>query len=404
MTSGGAGDGGERVSTGIPGLDEILIGGLARHRLCLVEGLPGAGKTTFTLQFLLEGRRRGERSMYVTLSETEDELRAAAASHGWSLDGLSVIELSTVRSVDDQQTLLHPAEFELGETTGRILARVEQEKPERLVIDNLSELRMLAQTPLRYRWQFFALRRVFTRLGCTVLMLDDKTARPYDLQVHTIVHGVIALERGSLDTYGAERLALNAVKMRGLEFHRGAHDYAINTGGLAVYPRVATYPGRPEPLSAIVSTGVPKLDDLLGGGLATGSSTLLIGPTGTGKSSAVTRCMLAALQRGESAACFIFDEQRSTLRQRSASLGMDLAPYEESGRLRLHEFNPGELSPGRFAYNVTRAVEVDGARTIVIDSLNGYETALAQTSNARPTPHPRPARHGQSLRRNRGLQ
>jgi KaiC/GvpD/RAD55 family RecA-like ATPase len=216
-----ASDSGDRVSTGSPGLDQVLVGGLTRHRLCLVGGLPGSGKTTLGLQFLLEGQRRGESSMYVTLSETEDELRATAATHGWSL-----------------------------------LARIEREKPDRLVIDNLSELRMLAQTPLRFRWQFFALRRLFTRLGCTVLLLDDKTARPDDLQVQTIVHGVIALERGSLNIYGAERPVLHVVKMGGIAFSSGAHGYAIQTGGLAVYPRVLTFQDRhrPGPVPATVST------------------------------------------------------------------------------------------------------------------------------------------------------
>jgi circadian clock protein KaiC len=373
----GAGGSGDRVSTGIPGLDDVLGGGVTRHRLYLVEGSPGSGKTTLGLQFLLEGERRGERGMYVTLSETEDELRSGAASHGWSLDGISIVELMTVRTEDEEQTLLHPAEFELGETTGRILARIGQEKPERLVIDNLSELRMLAQTPLRYRWQFFALRRRFTSLGCTVFLLDDKTTHPTDLQVRTIVNGVIALERGSLNSYGAERRVLNVLKMRGIAFRSGVHDYTIQTDGLVVYPRDITFQDRsPGPMPAIVGTGIAELDALLGGGLVSGTSTLFMGPTGAGKSSAATRCTFAALERGESAAAFIFDEHRSTLLERSAGLGMDLSPYLDSGQFRLHEIVPAELSPGSFAHEVRRAVEVDGARTILIDSLNGYYQAM----------------------------
>ncbi|MGJ0512451.1 ATPase domain-containing protein [Methylocystis sp.] len=370
------GGSGDRASTGIPGLDDILVGGLTRQRLYLVEGLPGSGKTTLGLQFLLEGQRRGERCMFVTLSETEDELRASAASHGWSLDAISVVELSTFRGEEEEQTLLHPAEFELGRTTGRILERIKQEKPDRIVIDNLSEVRMLAQTPLRYRWQFFALRRLFTSLGCVVLLLDDKTARPDDLQIQTLVHGVISLERGSLNTYGAERLVLNVVKMRGIAFHRGAHDYAILTGGLVVYPRVTIFQNILKTESITVSTGVAELDSLLGGGLVTGASTLIMGPTGTGKTSTATRCVLTALERGESAAAFIFDEQRSALRARSAELGMDLSPYLESGRLRLHEFDASELSPGKFSHDIRSAVDVDGARMILIDSLNGYYHAM----------------------------
>lgn len=280
----GAGDGDGRISTGVPGLDEVLVGGLTPHRVYLVEGLPGSGKTTLALQFLLDGMRLGERCMYVTLSETEDELRGAAASHGWSLDGIALVELMTVRDAEGAQTLLHTAEFELGETTGRIMARIAEEKPDRVVIDNLSELRMLAQTPLRYRWQFFALRRLFTNLGCTVLLLDDKTARPDDLQVQTIVHGVIALERGGLNAYGAERPVLHVVKMRGTALRSGAHDYAIQTGGLVVYPRVVAFQegqGRGH-VSATLSTGIAELDALLGGGLVTGTSALFMGATGRG--------------------------------------------------------------------------------------------------------------------------
>ncbi|MGI4807916.1 MAG: ATPase domain-containing protein, partial [Janthinobacterium lividum] len=270
--------GGDRALTGITGLDAVLAGGLPRDHLYLVEGTPGTGKTTLALQFLLEGQRLGEHGMYVTLSETANELRTSAASHGWSLDSISVLELIPETNLGDEQeqTLLHPAEFELGEATGRILERVEQERPVRLVLDSLSELRLLAQTPLRYRRQILALKHRFTSQHCTVLLLDDQTAEPRDLQLRSIAHGVIALELNS-NSYGAERRSLRVVKVRGVRFRSGHHDYTIETGGLAVYPRLVVAEHRFELSPASVSTGVPELDALLGGGLVPGTSTLLMG-------------------------------------------------------------------------------------------------------------------------------
>jgi circadian clock protein KaiC len=363
--------------TGIAGLDAVLAGGLPRDRLFLVEGTPGTGKTTLALQFLLEGQRLGERGMYVTLSETADELRAAAASHGWSLDGLSVVELVPEADLggEQEQTLLHPAEFELGETTGRILERVKQERPARLVLDSLSELRLLAQSPLRYRRQILALKHRFTSQRCTVLLLDDQTAESRDLQLRSIAHGVIALELSS-NRYGAERRSLNVVKMRGVRFRGGHHDYTIETGGLAVYPRLVVSEHRAELLPAPVGTGIAELDALLGGGLVPGTSTLIMGPTGTGKTSTATRCALAALERGERAAVFMFDEELGTFFARAAGLGMDLRPHLDTGRLQVRQIEPAELSPGAFVHHVRRAVEVEGARAVVIDSLNGYLHAM----------------------------
>ena len=316
--------------------------------------------------------------MYVTLCETADELRASAATHGWSLDGLSVVELVPEAGLasEQEQTLLHPAEFELGETTGRILQRVEQERPARLVIDSLSELRLLAQTPLRYRRQILALKHRFTSHRCTVLLLDDRTAEPRDLQLHSIAHGVVALELSS-NRYGAERRSLRVVKMRGVRFRGGHHDYAIETGGLVVYPRlVASEAPRRAFAASRVGTGVPELDALLGGGLVPGTSTLVMGPTGTGKTSAATRCVLAALERGDRAAVFMFDEELGTFFARSAGLGMDLRPHLDAGRLQVRQIEPAELSPGEFVHRVRHAVEVDGARVVVIDSLNGYLQAM----------------------------
>ncbi len=372
---GGGEDGVAR--TGILGLDAVLAGGLPRDRLYLVEGTPGTGKTTLALQFLLEGQRRGERCMYVTLSESAEEMRASAATHGWSLDDILLTELVPEADLgsEQEQTLLHPADFELGETTGRILEGLERERPSRLVLDSLSELRLLAQSPLRYRRQILALKHRLTRHRCTVLMLDDRTAEPRDLQLHSIAHGVISLQQTS-SQYGAERRSLRVVKLRGVMFRGGQHDYAIETGGLAVYPRLAVAEHSDAPTPGPVGSGIRELDALLGGGLVPSTSTLVMGPTGTGKTSTATRCILAALERGERAAIFMFDEELGTFYARSAGLGMDLRPHLQSGRLQVRRVEPAELSPGEFVHYVRRAVEVDGARTILIDSLNGYYHAM----------------------------
>jgi len=367
----------DRVLTGILGIDAILGGGLPRDRLYLVEGTPGTGKTTLALQFLLEGRRIGELGMYVTLSETADELRSSAASHGWSLDGISVVELvpETGLESDQEQTLLHPAEFELGETTGRIFQRLEQEQPARLVVDSLSELRLLAQTALRYRRQILSLKHRLTSHRCTVLLLDDRTAEPRDHQLHSIAHGVITLEQSN-SRYGAIRRSLSLMKMRGVDFHGGYHDFVIGKGGLAVYPRLVAPEHDGRSLPPPISTGVSELDALLGGGLVPGTSTLLMGPTGTGKTSTAIRCLLTALEQGRSAAVFMFDEELSTFFARAASLGMDLHPHLDTGLLQVRKIKPAELSPGAFVHYVRRAIEIDGARLIVIDSLNGYLHAM----------------------------
>ena len=365
------------ASTGIAGLDDVLGGGLTKHRMYLVEGTPGTGKTTLGLGFLLAGAAAGEAGLYITLAETEHELHAVAATHGWVLDQLSLLEMVPADDLgeDREQTLLHPSEVELGETVRDIMASVDRDHPRRVVLDSLSELRLLAQSPIRYRRQILALKHFFSRRECTVLVLDDKTGTVGDLQLHSIAHGVVTLEQ-TLSGFGAQRRRLHVVKMRGTRYRGGYHDFEIARGGIQVYPRlVAAEHGADHP-DGPVSTGSPPLDTLLGGGLVPGTATLLTGPAGVGKSTTAVQCTIAALARGERAAYFLFDERLPTLLKRSASLGMDLEPHVANGTLRIRAIDPAELSPGEFAALVRRAVETDGARIVVIDSLNAYLHAM----------------------------
>ena len=366
-----------RISTGIQGLDDVLGGGLTPSRLYLLEGTPGTGKTTLSLQFLLAGASKGQSCLYVTLSETADELRAAAASHGWSLDGVEIYELVGESGLDpdSEQSILHPSEIELGETVKEVIARVEQMKPARVVFDSLSELRLLAQNPLRYRRQILALKQFFARRACTVLMLDDRTSEPGDLQLHSIAHGVVFLEQAPRD-FGSERRRLRVVKMRGIKFRGGFHDLIIDTGGIQVFPRLiaAEHHAPFDPRAR--STGSAELDDLLGGGLVPGTNTLLLGPSGVGKTTTCVSCLLAALERGEKVTYYLFDEGLATVLARAATLGMDLRPYIESGNLVILQIDPAELSPGEFSSRVRDAVEERGSSVIVIDSLNAYLHAM----------------------------
>ncbi len=366
-----------RASTGVQGLDDVLRGGLTRDRLYLVEGTPGTGKTTLSLQFLLQGERAGETGLYVTLSETADELRAVAASHGWSLDGLTIFELVSDAALDPdaEQTVLHPSELELGETTREVMARVEALQPRRVVFDSLSEMRLLAQNPLRYRRQILALKQFFSSRQCTVLMLDDRTSDPTDLQLHSIAHGVITLDQAPR-SFGAERRRLRVVKMRGIKFRGGYHDVTLETGGLTVFPRLVAAEHHANFSMAPVSTGNLALDALLGGGISPGTSTLLSGPSGVGKSTTVVRCMLAALARGERAAYYLFDEGLGTFLARARAFGMDPGPYLDSGQLLLQQIDPAEMSPGEFACSVRDAVEVRGCSFLAVDSLNAYMQAM----------------------------
>ena len=367
----------QRVSTGVAGLDDILGGGLPANHLYLIEGTPGSGKTTLGLQFLRGGVDSGERGLYITLSETANELETVAASHGWSLNGVEVFELITDEglSPDAEQSILHPSEVELGETTRGVMAAVERVKPTRVVFDSLSEMRMLAQNPLRYRRQVLALKSFFSTRGCTVLLLDDRSADHDDLQLHSIAHGVINLEQ-IVDQYGPERRRLRVIKMRGIRYRGGEHDFNLETGGLAVFPRLVAAEHRQNVESRMVSTGTPELDKLLGGGLARGSNTLLSGPSGVGKTTTAIACVRAALKRGERAVYYLFDEGLGTLLARSRMLGLDVDEYIESGQLKLRTLDPAEVSPGEFANMVRKAVEEDEVQTVVIDSLNAYLQAM----------------------------
>ena len=368
------------ASTGVTGLDDILAGGLTRNRLYLIEGVPGSGKTTLALQFLMAGAAAGEPVLYVTLSETEDELRAVAESHGWSLDGLVIRELARPEAAlnpEEQNTIFHPSEVELAETTARILNDVDRLRPARIVFDSLSELRMLAGNSLRYRRQILALKQFFATRECTVILLDDLVTVDLDLQMQSIVHGVIHLEQINPD-YGSERRRLRVVKYRGVKFRGGYHDLLITRGGLQVFPRLVAAEHRQPATRAKLRSDISELDKLLGGGIEEGTSTLIVGPAGTGKSTLAAHFACAAASRGQRAALFVFDESPATLLLRCTSLGINLPGHVEAGRVTIQQIDPAELTPGEFTHAIRTAVERNRSKVVVIDSLNGYLNAMPQ--------------------------
>ena len=370
-----------RSPTGVPGLDEILHGGYIPGRIYLVEGNPGAGKTTLATQYLLAGAAAGERCLYVTLSETRDELLASARAHGWSMDGIDIIELMP----DEQQllgeervTMYHPAEVELTETMRKVIELLQRTEPQRLVFDSLSELRLLAQSSLRYRRQILMLKRFLLNLQCTVLLLDDRTAEGPDLQLQSIAHGVLSLNL-TLPPYGRALRQLQVVKFRGSDFISGVQDFQIHRGGLDVYPRLTAAEHVLEFNRQTVSSGVEALDTLLGGGIDRGTATLLLGPPGTGKSTIALQYATAAARRGEHAALFTFEESKAILFERASGLGMPIREGAGGGEIRVRQIDPAEVSPGEFAAMVRNSVERDQARVLVIDSLNGYLNAMPQS-------------------------
>ncbi|MFP5229083.1 MAG: ATPase domain-containing protein [Acidobacteriota bacterium] len=368
----------ERFATGIAGLDDILGGGLARNHLYLVEGDPGTGKTTIAMQFLMEGVRCGQKGLYVTLSESKAELLEIADSHGWSLDGIELYELAADEAQlkpEAQYTVFHPSEIEIYDTTNAVMAEVERLAPARVVFDSLSELRLLARDSLRYRRQILGLKQYFSGRKCTVLLLDDRTGEGHDQQLQSIAHGVIMMESAERE-YGIKRRRLEIKKLRGASFREGFHDYSIKRGGVEVYPRLVAAEHLITSHLTQLESGIPALDTLLGGGIDSGTSTLLLGPAGCGKSTIAVRYAVSAVERGGRAALFTFDETLATLVIRAKGLGMDIKKHADAGTLHLRQVDAAELSPGQFAHEIRQLVEKQDLSLLIIDSLNGFLNAM----------------------------
>ncbi|HEX8409886.1 MAG TPA: ATPase domain-containing protein [Thermoanaerobaculia bacterium] len=369
----------ELAPTGILGLDDVLAGGLPKNRIYLVMGDPGVGKTTIGLHFLLEGVRRGEKVLYIGLSETRDEIEDVAESHGWSLEGVDIFEYSAATRLDDvdDTTLFHPSEIELGEATRTMIREVERVQPTRVVIDSLAEVRLLAQSPLRYRRQILALKDYFAGKHSTVLLLDDRDAASGDMQLLTLAHGVLQLEQVA-PTYGPERRRIRVSKLRGVKYRGGYHDCAIRTGGLEVFPRLVAAEHRVTKPGGCLPSGLDGIDSLLGGGIDRGTSTLIMGPAGSGKSALATQYVLAAAERGENAVMFLFDESRGTMLARSEAISMDVQQHVDSGRIVLQQIDPAAVPPGEFVHLVRQQVEERNITVLVVDSLNGYMNAMPE--------------------------
>ncbi len=368
----------DRTSTGVPGLDDILHGGLPSGQMYLIEGDPGTGKTTIALQFILEGASRGEQTLYVTLSESKHELEAAAASHGWSLDQVNIVEFvpeEAALSGEDTYTVFHPNEVELASTIKRLIEEIERVNAKRVVLDSLSELRLLAAEPVKYRRQLLALKRYFAGRGMTTLLLDDLSGTQSDVQLQSIAHGVIRLEKNPR-SYGITRRRIEVLKVRGSGFREGLHDYTISASGLITFPRLVASEHPANFLEEALPAGLPGLDAIFGGGIDRGSSTLVLGPTGVGKSSILMQYAVAAGARGERSVLYSFDESSRTARIRAASLGLPVDQYIASGHLVLQQIDPAELSPGQLISQIRRSVAQDNTRIVVIDSLNGFLHAM----------------------------
>jgi circadian clock protein KaiC len=372
------------IATGIPGLDDILLGGLPAGQTYLIEGDPGTGKTTLAMQFMQAGLQNGEPCLYVTFSESRRDLLSSSHAHGWSLEP-QILEI--IPSHDDtldeseRYTVFHPSEVEIVSTLRRLTGEVDRVNPTRLVLDSLAEFKLLSGDAVRYRRQLLALRQFLAARDMTVFLLDDRTANENgigDLQTHSVAHGVIRLEKLQR-SYGVTRRHLEIVKVRGTGYREGFHDYTIERGGMKVYPRLlvrdADDSAGVEP-GPIVRSDLAELDRMTGDGIDSGSSTLILGPTGSGKSSLALRYAFAASQRGERALYYAFDEMAATIKKRARNFGMDLDAEIRKKTLRLQQVDPAELSPGEFAYRIQREVEQNGARLVVIDSLNGYLNAM----------------------------